>query len=365
MDYKPVIGLEIHAELNTKTKMFCDSLNDPDEKHPNINICPICLSHPGTLPVINEDAVKKVITVGLALSCKIEKDTFFERKNYFYPDLPKGYQISQYQKPLCYEGKLKIKSSSTSSELKVIRVTRIHLEEDAGRLYHLAGAGYSLVDFNRAGVPLMELVTEPDLESGEEVKKFAEELQLIFRYLGVSEANMEKGQMRVEVNISLSPRLSAIDHRQELGTKVEVKNINSIKFASDAVGYEIKRQSELLDKGEKIVQETRGWDENKKETFSQRSKEEAHDYRYFPEPDLPPLHINVDGRASPKVLGGPPTNEINLEEIKSVIPELPQQRRERFARQYDLPERDIELFTANKSLGDYYEHVASELDSAA
>ena len=365
MDYKPVIGLEIHAELNTKTKMFCDSLNDPDEKHPNINICPICLSHPGTLPVINEDAVKKVITVGLALSCKIEKDTFFERKNYFYPDLPKGYQISQYQKPLCYEGKLKIKSSSTSSELKVIRVTRIHLEEDAGRLYHLAGAGYSLVDFNRAGVPLMELVTEPDLESGEEVKKFAEELQLIFRYLGVSEANMEKGQMRVEVNISLSPRLSAIDHRQELGTKVEVKNINSIKFATDAVGYEIKRQSELLDKGEKIVQETRGWDENKKETFSQRSKEEAHDYRYFPEPDLPPLHINVDGRASPKVLGGPPTNEINLEEIKSAIPELPQQRRERFARQYDLPERDIELFTANKSLGDYYEHVASELDSAA
>ena len=205
MRYKPVIGLEIHAELKTKTKMFCNSLNDPDEKHPNINVCPICMGHPGILPVANEDAVKKVIMAGLALNCKIEKDTFFERKNYFYPDLPKGYQITQYQKPLCYGGWLDIETRDKGQEMgeKKIRITRIHLEEDAGRLYHPAGADYSLVDFNRAGVPLMELVTEPDIESGEEVRKFAEELRLILRYLGVSDADMEKGQMRVEVNISL------------------------------------------------------------------------------------------------------------------------------------------------------------------
>src|SRR3989344_8319898 len=194
MNYKPVIGLEIHAELNTKTKMFCDSLNDPDEKHPNVNVCPICMGHPGTLPVTNIDAVKKVIVAGLALNCSINKETFFERKNYFYPDLPKGYQISQYQKPLCEGGYLDIGG-------KRVRITRIHLEEDAGRLYHLPGKDYSLVDFNRAGVPLMELVTEPDFESGKEVKEFAEELQLILKYAGISDANMEKGQMREEVNI--------------------------------------------------------------------------------------------------------------------------------------------------------------------
>ncbi|MEK7138712.1 MAG: Asp-tRNA(Asn)/Glu-tRNA(Gln) amidotransferase subunit GatB [Patescibacteria group bacterium] len=362
--YQPVIGLEIHAELNTKTKMFCDSLNDPDEKHPNINVCPICMAHPGTLPVINEDAVKKVIMAGLALNCKIAEDTFFERKNYFYPDLPKGYQISQYQKPLCYEGYLDIggnpPSHKASEGSRRIRITRIHLEEDAGRLYHPSGADYSLVDYNRAGVPLMELVTEPDFESGEEVKKFAEELRLILRYLGVSDVDMEKGQMRVEVNISLSKMLTSTS--QKFGTKVEIKNINSIKFAADAVDYEIKRQTELLEAGEKMKQETRGWDENKKETFSQRSKEEAHDYRYFPEPDLPPIRI-ADGRASPALLerGGPPTTGINLNEIKALISELPQQRRERFAKQYGLPERDVELFTVEKPLGDYFEHVASEL----
>ena len=200
--YRPVIGLEVHAQLNTKTKMFCDSLNDPDEKHPNINICPICLAHPGTLPVINYEAVKKVIMAGLALNCKIAEDTFFERKNYFYPDLPKGYQITQYQKPLCEGGHLDI--DGLPGQGKKIRITRIHLEEDAGRLQHLPGKDYSLVDYNRAGMPLMELVTEPDFETGLEVKKFAEELQLILKYLGVSDADMEKGLMRVEVNISLT-----------------------------------------------------------------------------------------------------------------------------------------------------------------
>ncbi|OGN08602.1 MAG: glutaminyl-tRNA synthase (glutamine-hydrolyzing) subunit B [Candidatus Yanofskybacteria bacterium RIFCSPHIGHO2_02_FULL_39_10] len=340
--YKPVIGLEIHAELSTKTKMFCDSLNDPNEKHPNVNVCPICMGHPGTLPVINQEAIKKVIIAGLALNCKIAEDTFFERKNYFYPDLPKGYQITQYQKPLCYEGYLDIGKPTppeTTKGSKRIRITRIHLEEDAGRLYHLPDKDYSLVDYNRAGVPLMELVTEPDFESGEDVRKFAEELQLIWKHLDVSDANMEKGQMRVEVNISLT------NPDGSWGTKVEIKNINSVKFASDAVDYEIKRQTELLDAGEKIKQETRGWDEFKKQSFSQRFKEEAHDYRYFPEPDLPPVHFDKK----------------DIEEIRSGLLELPEQRRERFRKQYNLPDKDIELFVVNKSLGDYFEHVASEL----
>lgn len=336
MKYKPVIGLEIHAELKTRTKMFCDSLNDPDEKHPNVNVCPICMGHPGTLPFINEDAVKKVILAGMALNCKIEKDTFFERKNYFYPDLPKGYQISQYQKPFCYGGHLKVGD-------KDIRITRIHLEEDAGRLYHLPGEDYSLVDYNRAGIPLMELVTEPDFESGEEVRRFAEELQLILRYLGVSDADMDRGLMRVEVNISLSGA------DEKLGTKVEIKNINSIKFAVDAIGYEIKRQTEMLDDGKNIAHETRGWDEQKSATFSQRSKEKAQEYRYFPEPDLPPIHFE----------------DADIMDIGSHLMELPQQRRERFARQYGLSERYIEIFVVRKHLGDYYENVSSELDSAA
>ena len=340
MELKPVIGLEIHAELKTRTKMFCDSLNDPDEKHPNINVCPVCMGHPGTLPVINKEAVEKVILAGLAFNCSIEEDSFFERKNYFYPDLPKGYQISQYQKPFCEKGQLTLKSG------KKIDITRIHLEEDAGRLYHLPGKDYSLVDFNRAGVPLMELVTEPDFESGKEVKEFAEELQLILKYAGISDANMEKGQMRVEVNISLRDKQQETNNKY--GTKVEIKNLNSIKTAMDAVDYEIKRQTKLLEASEKVKQETRGWDETKKATFSQRSKEEAHDYRYFPEPDLPPLKYD----------------KTQIELIKAKLPELPQQRRERF-KKYGLPDANIEIFTVAKHLGDYYEHVASELDAAA
>src|SRR3989344_2641698 len=353
MNYKPVIGLEIHAELKTKTKMFCDSLNDPDEKHPNINVCPICMGHPGTLPVINQEAVKKVIMAGLGLNCKIAEDTFFERKNYFYPDLPKGYQITQYQKPLCEGGELKISSPSTSSGFKVIRITRIHLEEDAGRLQHPPAGGadsYSLVDLNRAGVPLLELVTEPDFETGLEAKKFAEELQLILRYLDVSNADMEKGLMRVEVNIYVS-RYDFKNSNSKvgpLGTKVEIKNLNSIKAASDSIDYEIKRQTELLEAGEKVVQETRGWDDSKKETVNQRSKEEAHDYRYFPEPDLPPLKFTPS----------------QIQEIKDGLLELPSQRRARFAL-YGLTDAQIEIFTVARHLGDYYEHVATELDSSA
>ena len=343
--YESIIGLEIHAELKTKTKMFCDSLNDSDEKHPNVNVCEICLAFPGTLPVINEEAVKKVILTGLALNCRIAKQTNFDRKNYFYPDLPKGYQISQYQRPLCAEGYLDISG-------KKVRITRIHLEEDTGRLQHPepspsasygasdAVSRYSLVDFNRAGVPLMEMVTEPDLTTGEEVKEFAEKFRLILRYLGVSDADMEKGQMRVEVNISVKKK-----GEREYGTKVEIKNLNSIRSAALAVDYEIERQTSMLEDGHRVVQETRGWDEIKQSTFSQRLKETAKDYRYFPEPDLPVLSLD----------------DQYIESIKAELPELPEQRKERLKKEYGLVDAQIEILTIDKRRGEYFENVASEL----
>ena len=367
--YKPVIGLEIHTALKTRTKMFCDSLNDPDEKRANWNVCPICVGHPGTLPVINEDAVKKVILTGLALNCSIAHDTFFERKNYFYPDLPKGYQISQYQKPLCEKGYLDIGDPSTGAQgSKRIRITRIHLEEDAGRLQHEDDA--SLVDYNRAGVPLMELVTEPDFTNGADVRAFSEEYQLILKYIGASDADMEKGLMRVEVNISLQPKFSIFNFQparmtlsgwfsNKLGTKVEIKNLNSIKAAADSVDYEIERQAKILEAGEKVIAETRGWDENKKATFSQRSKEEAHDYRYFPEPDLPPLKI-LESRIKNQELSG--EHGFYIDEIKATLPELPNARRERFKEQYGLPDADVIIFSTSKTLGDYFELVTKKLD---
>ena len=329
--YKTIVGLEVHVELNTKSKMFCSCLNDPDEKHPNVNVCPVCMGHPGTLPVINEEAVRKVIKTGLALDCQIPEFSKFDRKNYFYPDLPKGYQISQYDKPLCLGGFLGLGA-------KKIRITRVHLEEDTGSLVHPSDAEYSLVNFNRAGVPLMELVTEPDITSGREAKDFAQELHLILHYLDVSDADMEKGQMRVEVNISVSAD-------KKLGTKVEIKNLNSFRSVERVIDYEMKRQTELLKSGKKIVQETRGWDDVKGVTFSQREKEEAHDYRYFPEPDLPPL------RHSKKF----------IEEIRAEIPELPQKRRERLEKEYQLDEKNAEIFVYNKDLGEYFEKVISEL----
>lgn len=330
--YKPTIGLEIHTELKTNSKMFCSCKNDPDEKRPNFNICEICTGQPGTLPVANEEAIKKVIKTGLALNCKISENSKFDRKNYFYPDLPKGYQISQYDKPLCGNGFLEIKGHN-------IRIRRIHLEEDTGSLLHPEGADYSLVNLNRAGVPLMELVTEPDITSGIEAREFAEELQLILRYLGVSDADMEKGGMRVEVNISLSKG-------DELGTKVEIKNLNSFKVVEKAIDFEIKRQKEVLEAGEKVIQETRGWHDKKEITFSQREKEEAHDYRYFPEPDLPSMHFD----------------EEYIEKIKSEIPELPEKKRERFGREYGLDTESIQVYISNKDLSEYFEKSVSELD---
>ncbi len=328
MKYIPTIGIEVHVELKTNSKMFCSCKNDSFEIEANINVCPVCLAHPGTLPVINEEAVKKVIKTGLAFGCKIALKSSFDRKNYFYPDLPKGYQISQYALPLCQNGFLRIGD-------KRIRIERIHLEEDTARLIHQVDC--SLLDFNRAGVPLMELVTEPDLISGEEACSFAQQLQLIFRYLGVSDADMEKGQMRVEANISISPG-------KELGTKVEIKNLNSFRVVKRAIEYEIKRQSEILDRREKVIQETRGWDEKKQVTFSQRSKEQAHDYRYFPEPDLPSLNFD----------------EKYIQDIRAEIPELPQFRKVRFQDEYGLKEADINIFVQNKDLGEYFEQVVSE-----
>ncbi|MBI4137857.1 MAG: Asp-tRNA(Asn)/Glu-tRNA(Gln) amidotransferase subunit GatB [Candidatus Sungbacteria bacterium] len=344
MEYEPAIGLEIHTELKTKTKMFCYSLNDPNEQHPNVNICPICMGHPGTLPTINQEAVKKTIKAGLALNGNIQELSEFDRKSYFYPDLPKGYQISQYHHPLVVGGFLDLPHYRIPN--RRIRIRRIHLEEDTGRLIHEKADGATLVDFNRAGVPLMELVTEPDLRSGEEVKQFGEELQKILRYIGASDADMEKGQMRVEVNISLQPTTNNQQPTtNELGTKVEIKNINSFKFAADAAEHEIKRQSAILERGEKIEQETRGWDERKQQTFSQRSKEEAHDYRYMPEPDLPPL------RLSPAF----------IEQLAAELPELPAAKRERFVREYELEYESAEILTREKSFGEFFDAVASEL----
>jgi aspartyl-tRNA(Asn)/glutamyl-tRNA(Gln) amidotransferase subunit B len=344
--YLPTIGLEIHVELKTKTKMFCDSLNDPDEKHPNLNICPVCTGQPGTLPTINQEAINKLIKVGLALNCQVAEFSKFDRKNYFYPDLPKGYQISQFDLPLCRDGYLEAND-------KRIGIERIHMEEDTGRLLHPDKGNYTLVDFNRAGIPLMELVTKPDLNSGKDIEEFAKELQLILRYLNASNADMEKGQMRVEVNVSVrdkKPRTASPRGKQEargkLGTKVEIKNINSIKAASAAADYEIERQSEFLEKGGVIKQETRGWDENKGETFSQRTKEGSADYRYFPEPDLPPMVFT----------------EEQIENYRTSLPELPAQRRKRFKEEFGLNDSQIEIFTVAKHFGDYYENVVSELD---
>lgn len=324
-DYKIIIGLEIHAELKTQTKMFCGCINSPEEKEPNIYICPVCMGHPGTLPVINKEAVKKVLLVGTALGSDLADFTEFDRKNYFYPDIPKGYQISQYKYPLVSGG-----------SLLGVEITRVHLEEDTARSTHDT-PGKSLVDFNRAGVPLMELVTEPVIHSADEAVSFAKELQLLLQYLDVSNANMEKGEMRVEVNLSLSKT-------SEFGTKVEIKNLNSFRAVGRAIEYEYKRQSELLDKGESVVQETRGWDENKNSTFSQRSKENANDYRYFPDPDLPKLILSEIPEFSHDVLVGE-------------LPELPKDKRERLLNLYGLKKEDVDFYINNPKWASFFEEV--------
>ncbi|PIR38197.1 MAG: Asp-tRNA(Asn)/Glu-tRNA(Gln) amidotransferase GatCAB subunit B [Candidatus Zambryskibacteria bacterium CG10_big_fil_rev_8_21_14_0_10_42_12] len=330
MKYTPTIGLEIHAELKTRTKMFCNSKNDTEEKRPNVNICPVCMGHPGTLPVINKEAVKHVVSIGLAVGGTIADFTEFDRKNYFYPDIPKGYQISQFAYPL-------VRGGSISG----VELTRIHLEEDTAKSSHDKG-DYSLVDFNRAGVPLMELVTEPVIHDAKTAGDFARELQLLLQYLGIGDANMEKGEMRVEANISIS------DDLNKLGTKVEVKNLNSFKSVEKAIEYEIKRHAEILDAGGTITQETRGWDEGKQETFSQRAKEESHDYRYFPDPDLPKLKLSL-------------LDEFDLEKGKSALPELPWHKRERMVGDYGIKTEHAEFYVRNRGWGAYFETVASQV----
>jgi aspartyl-tRNA(Asn)/glutamyl-tRNA(Gln) amidotransferase subunit B len=325
-NYYPTIGLEVHAELKTRTKMFCDSLNDPDEKHPNVNVCPVCMGHPGTLPVPNKKAIEHVIKVGLATGGVPNAKSRFDRKNYFYPDLPKAYQISQSGQPLVLGG-----------TLRGVKINHIHLEEDAGKLVHDDASGETLVDYNRASVPLMELVTEPDMHTAEDAVAFMKELQLILRYLGVSDADLERGQMRADANISISPD-------DTLGTRAEVKNLNSFNSVFQAINYEIKRQTELLDKGETVKQETRGWDDAKQKSVSQRSKEEAQDYRYFPEPDIPPLETGV----------------FDIEALRDSIPELPAEKRVRFAREYGLDGRAADALAGDLATANYFEEAVSE-----
>lgn len=352
MEYQPTIGLEIHAELKTKSKMFCGCENGLGlEKEPNKHICPVCTAQPGTLPVINKQAVENIVKIGLALNSEIQPSFRFFRKNYFYPDIPKGYQITSQEAPPAIGGYIELPPPAPplpphqnlgvggkGGETRKIRIHHVHLEEDTGKNTHPEGAPYSLIDFNRAGVPLMELVTEPDIESGSEAKLFCQELQQILRSLGVSDADMEKGQMRCEVNISISKN-------SELGAKVEIKNLNSFRAVEKAVDYEIKRQTEILENNEKVIQETRGWDEKSQKTFSQRIKETAKDYRYFPEPDLVPIKLSEEW----------------IRKIECDLPELPQAKRKRFMEQYGFNKENAFLLVLNKELADFTERTVSEL----
>src|SRR3989344_5726245 len=335
--WEPVIGLEVHVQLKTESKMFCRSKNSEADA-PNVNVCEICTGQPGILPVINKEAIRKTVMAGLALNCEIAEYSKFDRKNYFYPDLPKGYQISQFDQPINGEGYMEIIINGT---LKRIGIMRAHLEEDAGKLVHPPGKDYSLVDFNRSGVPLLEIVGSPDICSPEEARLYLQELQNLMRYLGVSDANMEKGQLRCDANISLRKK-------GETGFppyKVEVKNMNSFKAVASAIDFEIKRQAQVLDEGKIPVKETRGWVDDKGITVSQRSKEESQDYRYFPEPDLPVLQFTKDW----------------LEGLRRELPELPKVRKQRFIEEFKLTEKDAQTLVSYKELAEYFEHVMSEL----
>ena len=336
--YEAVIGLEIHVELNTESKMFCACPVSFGEK-PNTQVCPVCLGHPGVLPVLNGKAVEHATLIGLSLNCEVTEFCQFHRKNYFYPDMPKDYQISQYDLPLCVEGYLEVGEEKGVSR---IGITRVHMEEDTGKLIHIGGSGrihgadYSLVDFNRAGVPLIEIVSEPDIRSPEEARMFMQKLRSIILTLGVSDCNMEEGSMRCDANVSVRPV-----GRKEFGTKTEVKNINSFRSVQRALQHELDRHIDTIDSGDRVVQETRHWDDAGGVTTSLRSKEEAHDYRYFPEPDLVPLISD-----KPKV-----------ERMKKALPELPDARRVRLMEQYGLPKHDANVISLSKATGDFFEEV--------
>ena len=329
------IGLEIHAELKTDNKMFCSCLNNPEVELPNVNVCPVCLGEPGALPVTNKEAIEKTIKVALACHSKISQFSFFERKSYFYPDLPKAYQISQFQHPIGLGGYLEI---NLGDQFKKIGIKEIHLEEDTAKLTRQKD-GTSLIDFNRSSVPLMELVTGPNISSPQEAKAFGQELQIILRYLGVSNANMEKGEMRVEANISI--RFES----EDLGTKIEIKNLNSFRAVEKAIEYEIKRQIEVLKSGGQVIQETRGWDEVRKKTFSQRIKEGAAGYRYFPDPDLLPFKIRDE----------------DLKRIKSSLVELPYQKRRRYLEEYQLPLQQINAIVEEREKAEFFEGIIGDI----
>jgi len=343
MNYEPVIGLEVHAELATATKMFCSCrVVDTTVSAPNTTVCPVCAGMPGTLPVLNRKAVEYGIRLALALECEVQHTSIFARKNYFYPDLPKGYQISQYEQPLAVNGRLVV---DTTAGERVIRVRRVHLEEDTGKLTHVSEGGedYSLVDLNRAGVPLLEIVSEPDMHSLDDVRGYATMLRAILRELGVNSGDMEKGVIRFEANVSIRPQDST-----ELGTRVEIKNLNSFRAMERGIAYELERQAALLDSGGRVVQETLGWDETNQRTYSQRSKEEAHDYRYFPEPDIPPLIVEAEW----------------VEQIRAGLPELPRVKALRLQQQYALSPNEAGLFSADGELAAYFEDCARHLQSA-
>ncbi len=331
--YEPIIGLEVHVELNTKSKMFCACSADYFGKAPNSYTCPVCLGLPGALPYINKQAIEDCMKIGLALNCKVSEKSLFERKNYFYPDLAKGYQISQYRWPLCVGGWIEVENSKGSKSK--IRINRAHQEEDTAKLTHRKTE--TLIDFNRSGVPLVEIVTEPDFRDVVEVRDYAKKLQQLFRYLGVSNADMERGDMRLEANVSVRK----IDDDILPPYRVELKNINSFRFMVAAIEYEIKRQIAALEKGEKLSQETRGWNEDKKCTYLQRSKEEAHDYRYFPEPDLPELRIEVS----------------SVKALVSSLPELPWDKSKRFVEEFKLTKMQATILTETKELAEFFEEV--------
>ncbi|HPS28427.1 MAG TPA: Asp-tRNA(Asn)/Glu-tRNA(Gln) amidotransferase subunit GatB [Candidatus Paceibacterota bacterium] len=341
--YETVVGLEIHAELITKQKMFCSCPNNPEGVEPNTYICPVCTGQPGAMPTINLEAVKQVVKVGLALHSQIAEYSKFDRKNYFYPDLPKSYQISQYDMPLCLGGYLDIYLSN-DLQPKRVTITRVHLEEDVAKLAHAQKD--TLVDFNRAGVPLMELVTEPEIRSGMEARLFCEGLQILYKTLGVSEANMERGQMRCEANISV--RLKG---EEKLGTKVEVKNLNSFRVLEKAIDYETRRQIDLIEKGEQIIQETRGWLENDNATISQRIKENTNDYRYFYEPDLPRMH--VWSKENQNVL-------FDLDTVKKELPKLPWDKKTYFQEVYKLNSQEANVLIRDTNVAKYYEELTQQ-----
>ncbi|NWF50572.1 MAG: Asp-tRNA(Asn)/Glu-tRNA(Gln) amidotransferase subunit GatB [Ignavibacteriaceae bacterium] len=332
--YEPVIGLEVHAQLLTDSKAFC-SCSTKFGNEPNSNTCPVCLGHPGVLPVLNKKVVEFTMLMGLATNCRVNKSSIFARKNYFYPDLPKGYQISQYEEPLCEDGVLRItKSDGTSKE---IRIKRIHMEEDAGKSIHDMDAD-TLIDVNRCGVPLIEIVSEPDLRSAEDAYLYLNKIRQILLYLGICDGNMEEGSLRCDANISVR-----LKNSKELGVKTEIKNMNSFRNVEKAINFEIERQIDILEDGGKIIQQTLLWNADNETAYPMRSKEEAHDYRYFPDPDLIPVLINQEWK--------------NL--ILSSLPELPDEKRKRFLTEYGLPEYDCEILTQTKAIADYFERVAN------